>query len=275
MTAVPGFASQVSYRAKVPPQLQPVLSDAQTIMVTESYEHSGVGGRISKVTTAVAVGGSPRFEYALGYDPLGAVTSRTYPRCTHSFCSQADVARTITATYTHGLLTAVPGYASALTYHPNGLLDQVAHTKGVTDTQERDPNDMARPLRLRTSGASGEFDSWLYAFDGHRGSRGRVRGHGELRRHQLGSNRSGVGHTINEESGAYLTGQVAGFAHGVALGGVGAARVAGVQTKLAIHGAHHAFPRLGGRRLAHIQLNLWRTGVKGSGKAFRIALPWR
>jgi hypothetical protein len=86
---------------------------------------------------------------------------------------------------------------------------------------------------------------------------------------------AGLANTINEESGAYVTGQVAGVAHGVALGGVGAARVAGVQTKIAIHGAHHAFPRLGGRRLAHIQLNVWQTGVKGSGKAFRIALPWR
>jgi RHS repeat-associated protein len=135
-------------------------------VVTESYEHGGVGGRISKVTTEVAVGGSPRFEYALAYDPLGNVTSRTYPRCTHSFCSQADVARTVTGTYTQGLLTAVPGYASALSYHPSGLLNQIAHTNGVADLQERDPNDLARPLRLRTSGASEDFDSGLYAFDG-------------------------------------------------------------------------------------------------------------
>jgi RHS repeat-associated protein len=135
-------------------------------VVTESYEHGGVGGRISKVTTEVAVGGSPRFEYALAYDPLGNVTSRTYPRCTHSFCSQADVARTVIGTYTQGLLTAIPGYAFSLTYHPHGLLAQVAHANGVTDTQERDPNDMGRPLRLRTSGASEDFDSGLYAFDG-------------------------------------------------------------------------------------------------------------
>lgn len=86
---------------------------------------------------------------------------------------------------------------------------------------------------------------------------------------------AGLANTINEESGAYLSGQVAGVAHGVALAGVGIARVAGVQTKIAIHGAHHAFPRLGGRRLAHIQLNVWRTGVKGSGRAFHLPLPWR
>jgi YD repeat-containing protein len=82
----------------------PATGGAIEPIVTESYEYSGVGGRISKVTTEVAVGGSPRFEYALGYDPLGNVTSRTYPRCTHSFCSQANVARTVTAAYTQGLL---------------------------------------------------------------------------------------------------------------------------------------------------------------------------
>jgi hypothetical protein len=72
----------------------------------------------------------------------------------------------VTATYTQGLLTAVPGYAAPISYHANGLFAQVAHANGVTDLQERDPNDMARPLRLRTSGASEDFDSGLYAFDG-------------------------------------------------------------------------------------------------------------
>jgi hypothetical protein len=42
----------------------------------------------------------------------------------------------------------------------------IAHANGVADSQDRDPDDMARPLRLRTSGASEDFDSGLYAFDG-------------------------------------------------------------------------------------------------------------
>jgi hypothetical protein len=37
----------------------------------------------------------------------------------------------------------------------------------------------------------------------------------------------GLANTINEDSGAYLTGQVVGVAHGVALGGAGAARAGG------------------------------------------------
>jgi RHS repeat-associated protein len=43
--------------------------------------------------------------------------------------------------------------------------------------------------------------------------------------------------------------------------------------RLAIHGPHHTFGRFG--RLPHIQLNIWRKGVKGSGRAFRIPLPRR
>jgi RHS repeat-associated protein len=74
--------------------------------------------------------------------------------------------RTVTAAYAQGLLAAVPGYASSLTYHPNGLVAQVTHTNGVLDLQEKDPNDMARPLRLRTSGASEELDTGVFSYDG-------------------------------------------------------------------------------------------------------------
>jgi hypothetical protein len=41
--------------------------------------------------------------------------------------------------------------------------------------------------------------------------------------------------------------------------------------KLAAHPAHHSFGSWG--RLSHLQLNLWRVGVKGSGSAMRLPLP--
>ncbi len=40
--------------------------------------------------------------------------------------------------------------------------------------------------------------------------------------------------------------------------------------KLRSHEAHHRFGTLG--RLPHLQLNLWRVGVKGSGVAVRLPL---
>jgi len=75
-------------------------------------------------------------------------------------------------------------------------------------------------------------------------------------------------------SWAYTAGQVAGAADAIAIAGLAAAgATVGLQTRVAIHGAHHTFGPLG--RLAHLQLNWWRAGVKGSGGAFRIPLPWR
>ena len=90
---------------------------------------------------------------------------------------------------------------------------------------------------------------------------------------ELYRNEAGLANTVNEDSAAYTAGEVAGIAHGIALGSAGVARAAGMQTKIAIHGAHHTFGRLG--RLRHFQLNWWRIGVKGSGGSFRIPFPWK
>ncbi len=84
---------------------------------------------------------------------------------------------------------------------------------------------------------------------------------------------AGLTNTVNEDSTAFTVGEIAGVAHMVALGGASAARAAGVQTRVAVHGAHHTFGRLG--KLFHAQINWWRVGVKGSGGVFRIPLPWR
>lgn len=40
--------------------------------------------------------------------------------------------------------------------------------------------------------------------------------------------------------------------------------------KLGAHGAHHRFGDLG--HLPHLQLNIWRVGVKGSGVSVRLPL---
>jgi hypothetical protein len=45
----------------------------------------------------------------------------------------------------------------------------------------------------------------------------------------------------------------------------------GYSARIAIHPAHHTFGKLG--NLKHIQINLWKQGVKGSGKVIRIPLP--
>jgi hypothetical protein len=110
------------------------------------------------------------------------VTSSSYPRCaqtgTHPFpaCTAAVQApRTVTYGYTDGSLTAVTGYTGTvagqaagigLTYHPNGMVDKVAHANGVTDTQALDPNSMRRPASLSSAfGATVRWSSGTFAYD--------------------------------------------------------------------------------------------------------------
>jgi hypothetical protein len=76
--------------------------------------------------------------------------------------------RNVQFAYTQGLLTGVTGAVSygTLTYHPNLLVNQVAHANGVAETQGNDPNEMRRPLSV---GASGTYTSWSsgnYGYDG-------------------------------------------------------------------------------------------------------------
>jgi hypothetical protein len=83
-------------------------------------------------------------------------------------------------------------------------------------------------------------------------------------------------HADMQKSWFYTGGEALGYVWDAAVGeaAVGielrAARIGG---KFAIHGAHHTFGSLG--KLSHLQLNLWRRGVKGSSWVRRIPLPSR
>jgi RHS repeat-associated protein len=77
----------------------------------------------------------------------------------------------------------------------------------------------------------------------------------------------------DHDSWSYFSGERLADLWSLFTGGTGAARVMGWQTRIAIHGAHHTFGRLG--KLVHIQLNFWKIGVSRSGGAVRIPLPWR
>ena len=83
-----------------------------------------------------------------------------------------------------------------------------------------------------------------------------------------------VGDPADTESGGYAAGEIGGLVWSCASGVAVPARLLGVQTRIGLHGAHHHFPRFG-RRLPHIQLNAWRQGVKGSGKSYRLPIPWK
>jgi len=77
---------------------------------------------------------------------------------------------------------------------------------------------------------------------------------------------------VNKCSGFYTAGIVTGSVIGVVLGDELASQPNTTQLILDYHDTPHPFGPLG--ELPHIQLNVWTTGIKGSGWALRIPLPW-
>ncbi|MGA9751510.1 MAG: hypothetical protein WBS54_06955, partial [Acidobacteriota bacterium] len=100
-----------------------------------------------------------------------ARASVTYPQI-----AGVGAARTVCSSYTNGWLTGItdagagscPGGASLalVSYHPNGMVYQVGHGNGITDTYVKDPNDIGRPYRISSSNALGDWDSGRFEYDG-------------------------------------------------------------------------------------------------------------
>jgi len=140
------------------------------VTVEETYTYGGTGGRVSRRDTVLNTGQS--FTQGWTYDDLGQVIALDYPTCTHlADCTTQPWPRTVTRTYDRGFLTAVPGWASSITYHPNGMLDDVFHANGVLYYQHVDPDLMRRPAALGanlpvcTSQLGGD-EGLVYAYDG-------------------------------------------------------------------------------------------------------------
>jgi len=126
--------------------------------VTESYFYLGPAGAASRKDTEVKVSGAvfQTFTQSYGYDDLGAAKTLDYPRCaTATPCTvSGGGVGTLSRAFTNGRLTGVGSYASAISYHPNGTINQLTHPGSVivTDTHEQDPNGMARPRVIRFNG---------------------------------------------------------------------------------------------------------------------------
>lgn len=140
-----------------------------TAEVRETYVYAGRGGRVSQKETQLFFNGAARerFSQSFVYGEDGLLTSQAYPQCTAN-CS-GDGPRTQTYTYSYGRPTALPGFASAVTYHPNGLWATVRRTNGLTDRQSNDPNGLRRPQEIfatRDADGLGMWTTGLYRYDG-------------------------------------------------------------------------------------------------------------
>ena len=144
------------------------LDTLGTVPVTETYEYKGLGGRPTRVDTVIGstasfAGGT--FALDQTWNALGLLDSVTYPTTP----AVSGNARTISYSYSQGLLTGVAGYAT-LTYQANGLLNAVTHGTGsaaVTETWTADPNGMSRPAGIVVKrGTETLWNSGNYAYDG-------------------------------------------------------------------------------------------------------------
>lgn len=81
------------------------------------------------------------FSHAEVFDARGQRIGIQYPTCVaatgiEALCpTESQVALSLQSTYSFGYLTQVPGWASSIGYHANGLWSSVVHTNGVTDFQ--------------------------------------------------------------------------------------------------------------------------------------------
>ena len=154
--------------------LHPDNGNPLLVTVTETYTYGGTGGRPSLRTTALSTGQG--FTQGWTYDALGQVTLLTYPTCTHTTatCGVSKRPRSVGFTHQLGDLTAVPGWAGSISYHANGMLNEIAHANGMVYQQGLDPHWMRRPASLGVTfpsnvvePAPGPFAVPLpYAYDG-------------------------------------------------------------------------------------------------------------
>ncbi|NJL26808.1 MAG: hypothetical protein HC897_02475 [Thermoanaerobaculia bacterium] len=136
------------------------------LVVTQSYFYEGRDGRVSKRLTSLKVPSITTYAFVTDFNwhPLGVLSDIDYPECLHPRCSGRAPPRNVAYSYTRGFQTAVPGYASSITYQGGGMLHQVQHTNGVSYTVEREAaSAIDRPHRISTNRG---LDTGIYSYDG-------------------------------------------------------------------------------------------------------------
>jgi YD repeat-containing protein len=138
------------------------------VQVTEKYQYSQPGGRLSRRDTTVnrplPVPEINSFYETYEYDGMGQLRQLQYPTCGSGGClALAAPTRTVIPTYTHGLVTDIAPYTyssptsgiSGITYHPNALVAQIRH-RNVDGSagpkyEQTIAQGMARPASIKVS----------------------------------------------------------------------------------------------------------------------------
>lgn len=125
-----------------------------------TYGTSGAdAGRATQKRTLIEDDGSTvqELQQSFSYNDLGQQTTQWYPTCISTVGCGPGATTAITRGYEKGYLESVSGYVDSITYHPNGLTNQIVHngTTQVVDTQTYETaNGMARPKSISFGSAT-------------------------------------------------------------------------------------------------------------------------
>ncbi|MCB1058034.1 MAG: RHS repeat protein, partial [Acidobacteria bacterium] len=153
------------------------------VVITQVFGYDALTGRVTEARLRSTTGAS--FVTSYRYDPRGNLTAVDYPECfAGAECAGVAPARQVSFSYDKNLLSGVfaerwaggqwqnLGVVFPIQYHPNGLISSMSFPNGVSWTQDLGAEEMARPVRIRTSGAvgtagghSGDWDSGLIEYD--------------------------------------------------------------------------------------------------------------
>ena len=138
------------------------------VQVKEASIYKGLNGSLSDLTTTLnsTHATPPTFNQTFSYDELGNLSGQSYPQCINATCTASGMAvpRSISYTRNRGVLTKVVGggfnYASAISYHNNGMVNAITYGNNVIVTHGKDPDNMARVASISTSGVAGTNMNW-------------------------------------------------------------------------------------------------------------------
>lgn len=139
----------------------------QNVKVTETFGYWGTAGALSVRTTEISRGGLEFVEH-YHYDAAGQLIGQGYPTCGHAGCDFSDLpSRTVDFSYNLGHLRWVGGFTSGpVTYHPDSSWATIPHSNGVADHRDFKLNNPSRTKRLSTTGASSNYDTGVFWYDG-------------------------------------------------------------------------------------------------------------
>jgi YD repeat-containing protein len=138
------------------------------VTVQETYAYSGLGGALSSKQTDIARVTSSSlllqsFNQSYEQNALGLTSKINYPVCASPATRPCgdSIWDSVTQTFSVGRLTAISGLrggtsypiVNGISYHPNGMTNQVTHANGVVDQQLPD-SGMPRPSSITFTGSA-------------------------------------------------------------------------------------------------------------------------